>query len=79
MLGRSWGGFAHVATVTLSWRVRNFVVIGGVRFEPERGRFWSGFGFGCGIVGGTGVRAVKSAHVRQSLKISSHLLFLCCM
>ena len=53
VLGRSWGGFAHV------------VVIGGVRFEQERGRFWSGFGFGWGIVGGTGTRAVKSAQVRQ--------------
>ena len=66
VLGRSWGGFAHVATVTLSWRVRNFIVIGGVRLEPQRGRFGSGFEFGRGIVGGTGARAVKSAHVRQS-------------
>ena len=64
VLGRSWGGFAHVATITLSWRVRDFVVIGGVRVEPERVRFWSGFGFGPGIVGGTGARDVKSAHVR---------------
>ena len=64
MLGRSLGGFAHVATVTLSWRVRDFVVIGGVRVGPERARFWSGFGFGPGIVGGTDARAVKSAHVR---------------
>ena len=59
------GWFAHVATVPLSWRVRNFVMIGGVRFEPERGRFWSGFGFGRDIVFGTGVRTVKSAHLRQ--------------
>ena len=66
VLGRSWGDFAHVTTVTPSWRVRNFVVIGGIRFEPERGGVLSGFGFGRGIVGGTGVRAVKSAHVRQS-------------
>ena len=65
VFGRSWSGFAHVATVTLSWRVRDFVVIGGVRLEPGRVRFWSGSGFGPGIVGGTGARAVKSAHVRQ--------------
>ena len=57
----AWG----VATVTLLWRVRDLDVIGGVRFEPGRGRFWSGFGFGPGIIGGTGARDVKSAHVRQ--------------
>ena len=65
VLGRSWGSFAHVATVTRSRRVRNFVVIGGVHFEPEHGIFWSGFGFDRGIVGGAGARAVKYAHVRQ--------------
>ena len=48
VLGRSWGGFAHVATVTLSWRVRDFVVIGGVRVGPEGVIFWSDFGFGPG-------------------------------
>ena len=88
VLGRSWGGFAHVATVTLSWRVRDFVVIGGVRVEPERVRFCLGFGFGPGIVGWTGARAVKSAHVRKFswpkylfifCFCSESLLFACCI
>ena len=57
--------------------VRIFVVIGGVRFELEHHRFWSDFGFGQGIVGGTVTRAVKSAHVRQSL--GPNYLFIFCV
>ena len=56
--------------------VRIFVVIGGVRFELEHHRFWSDFGCGKGIIGGTGARAVKSAHVRQSL--GPNYLFIFC-
>ena len=44
-------------------------MIGGVRVEPERVRFWSGFGFGPGIVGGTGARAVK-CHVVLAINCS---------
>ena len=81
------GRFAHSANVTLSLCVRNFVVIDGVRFEPERGRFWSSFGFERGIVGGTGTRAVKSAHVNHLDQIIfaffcfcfESLLFACCI
>ena len=75
--------FWYVATVTPSWPVRNFVVISGVHLEPDRGRFWSSFGFGRSIVGGTGARAVKSAHLRKSswpkyLLIFYFVLNLCC-
>ena len=54
VLGRSWGGFAHVATVTLSWRVRNFVVIGGMRFE------WGTTDFGR-VLGSVGLPLVGRA------------------
>ena len=66
LLGRSWCDFAHVATGTLSLRMRNSVMIGRVRFELERGSFGSGFGFGLGIAGGAGARAAKSAYVHES-------------
>ena len=45
VIGRSWGGFPHVATVTLSWRVRNFVVIGGMRLEQGAANFGRVWGF----------------------------------
>ena len=51
-------------------------MIDGVCFESERGRFWSGFGFGRDIVGGTGARAVISFHL---LFCFQYLLFACCI
>ena len=45
--------FAHVTTVTLSWRVQNFVVIGRVYFKPEHCKIWSNFEFDRNIVSGT--------------------------
>ena len=45
--------FAHVMTVTLPWRVQNFVVIGKVHFKPEHCKIWSNFKFDRNIVSGT--------------------------
>ena len=54
MCNRSQRNFAHVTTVTLSWRMQNFVVIGDVYFEREHSKFWSNFEFDRNIVSGTG-------------------------
>ena len=56
MLYRSQRNFAHVTTGTLSWRVQNFVLIGGVHFKPEHCKLWSNFEFDRNIVSGTGTR-----------------------
>ena len=56
MLYRSQRNFAHVTTVTLSWRVQNFFVIGGLPFKPEYCKFGSNFKFSRNIVSGTGAR-----------------------
>ena len=57
-LNRSQRNFAHVMTVTLSWRVQNFILIGQVHFKPEHWRFWSSFEFDRNIASGTGARTV---------------------
>ena len=54
MFDQSQRNFAHVTTVTLSWRGHNFFVVGRVHFKPEHGKFWSNFEFDRNIVGGTG-------------------------
>ena len=46
--------FAHVTTVTLSWRVQNIVVIGRVYFTLERSEFSSNFEFDRNMLSGTG-------------------------
>ena len=40
MLNWSHRKFAHVTTVTLSWQVQDFVVIGRVHYKPEHGKLW---------------------------------------
>ena len=57
MPNQSQRNFAHVTTVTLSWRVQNFDVIGSVHFKPEHGKFWSNFEFDRNIVSGTATRS----------------------
>ena len=54
MLDRSQLHFAHVTTVTLSWRVQNFVVIGLIDFKPQHCNFWSNYEFDRNSVSGTG-------------------------
>ena len=55
MLNRLQRNFAHVTTtVTLSWRVQNFVVIGKLHFKLEHCKIWSDFEFDRNIVSGTG-------------------------
>ena len=61
MINGSQRNFAHATTVTLSWRVQNFVVIGSVRFKPELCKFWLNFEFDRNIVSGTGARSVYIA------------------
>ena len=51
---RSQRYFAHVTTVTLSWRVQNIVVIGGVYITLECFEFSSNFEFDRNMLSGTG-------------------------
>ena len=51
---RSQRYFAHVTTVTLSWRVKNIVVIGRVYFTLECFEFSSNFEFDRNMLSGTG-------------------------
>ena len=65
---RSQRYFAHVTTVTLSWRVQNIVVIGRVYFTLECFEFSSNFEFDRYMLSGTGARSsmVYSADTRHS-------------
>ena len=54
MLNLSHRKSAHVTIVTLSWRVQNYVAIGGANFKPEHFKFWCHFEFDRNIVSGTG-------------------------
>ena len=56
ILDRSQQYFAHVTTVTLSWRVQNIVVIGCVYFALECFEFSSNFEFDRNMLSGTGAR-----------------------
>ena len=57
ILDRSQRYFAHVTTVTLSWRVKNIVVIGRVYFTLECFEFSSNFEFDRNMLSGTGARS----------------------
>ena len=57
ILNRSQRYFAHVTTVTLSWRVQNIVVIGRVYFTLECFEFSSNFEFDRNMLSGTGARS----------------------
>ena len=52
--GRSQRYFAHVTTVSLSWRVQNIVVISRVYLKLERSEFSSNFEFDRNMLSGTG-------------------------
>ena len=55
--------FAHVTTVTLSWRVQNIVVIGRVYFTLKCFEFSSNFEFDRNMLSGTGARIRDYIHV----------------
>ena len=65
--GRSQRYFAHITTVSLSWRVQNIVVIGQAYSKLERSEFSSNFEFDRNMLSGTGARAcLGSAHADHS-------------
>ena len=63
MLYQSQRNFAHNTTVTLSWCVKNFILIGIVHFTPEHYIFWSNFEFNRNIVSGTGASTYMNRFV----------------
>ena len=58
MLDWSQRYFAHVTTVTLSWRVQNIVVIGRVYFTLEYFEFSSNFKFDRNMLSGMGACSI---------------------
>ena len=59
--GRSQRYFAHVTTVSLSWRVQYIVVIGRAYSKLEHFEFSSNFEFDRNMLSGTGARAASLA------------------
>ena len=59
ILDQSQRYFAHVTTVTLSWRVQNIVVMGRVYFTLECFEFSSNFEFDRNMLSGTGAWCSK--------------------
>ena len=73
ILDRSQRYFAHVTTVTLSWRVQNIVVIGRVYFTLDCFEFSSNFEFDRNMLSGTGARSGHNyAHVTTA-ELSWHV------
>ena len=68
ILDRSQRYFAHVTTVTLSWRVQNIVVIGRVYFPLECFEFSSNFEFDRNMLSGTGARAAPCTKLNSPWK-----------
>ena len=58
MLNRSQRNFAHVTTVTLSWRVQDFVAINEAYLKLEHSKIWSNFEFDRITFSGTGARSL---------------------
>ena len=74
VFGRPQRNFAHVTTVTLSWRVQNSVVIGWVHFKPEFCKFWSNFEFFRNIVSGRGASRIRSVSDHRSVSKTPNYL-----
>ena len=72
ILNRSQRYFAHVTTVTLSWRVQNIVVIGRVYFTLECFEFSSNFEFDRNMLSGTGARALNEQFVSKTVYVILH-------
>ena len=90
ILDRPQRYFAHVTTVTLSWRVQNIVVIGRIHFTLECFEFSSNFEFDRNMLSGTGAREVTLIQIwsactkpqQNKTKIAKHVphscyIFLC--
>ena len=72
ILDRPQRYFAHVTTVTLSWRVKNIVVISRVYFTLECFEFSSNFEFDRNMLSGTGaIYSTCSSHTQ-----TTYLLYL---
>ena len=67
ILDRSQRYFAHVTTVTLSWRVQHIAVIGRVYFTLECFEFSSNFEFDRNMLSGTGARTTTKQHQSPAL------------
>ena len=67
---RSQWYFAHVTTVTLSWRVQNIVVIGRVYFTLECFEFSSNFEFDRNMLSGTGARCECEIFIKWYIVIN---------
>ena len=75
ILDRSQRYFAHVTTVTLSWRVQNIVVIGRVYFTLECFEFSSNFEFDRNMLSGTGARPVfRNVHYIRTCDYLLHVI-----
>ena len=66
---RSQRYFAHVTTVTLSWRVQNIVVIGRVYFTLECFEFSSNFEFDRNMLSGMGARSSAVTYLITNLNM----------
>ena len=75
---RSQRYFAHVTTVTLSWRVQNIVVIGRVYFTLECFEFSSNFEFDRNMLSGTGAWQVQGLECNRwrPIKQNKSLLYI---
>ena len=71
ILNRSQRYFAHITTVTLSWRVQNIVVIGRVYFTLECFEFSSNFEFDRNMLSGTGARGSVVVGRRNNITVVS--------
>ena len=69
ILNRPQRYFAHVTTVTLSWRVQNIVVISRKHFTLECLEFSSNFEFDRNMLSGTGARSGTSFTDEFSVEI----------
>ena len=67
--GRSQRYFAHVTTVSLSWRVQNIVVIGRVYSKLEHSEFSSNFEFDRNMLSGTGACIAFRMWMRNCIHI----------
>ena len=85
ILNRSQWNFTHVTTVTLSWRVQNFIVISWAHFKPECCEFLLNFEFDWNTASGMGTRQLfwhpwvswtlswGLFHIRYSLRNSNSM------
>ena len=64
-----------ITTITLPWRVQNFVVFGKALFKPEHYKIWSDFEFDRNIINGMGACRVFHKHDEESYHLSGSFQF----